>query len=315
MLVASQTGAIVPHIWVVGSASVDQMVRLPSLPRPGEAVAGGEIRSVMGGKGANQAVAAARIGGSVAFIGAVGADDSGELVRSELKAAGIDVSRLAISSRPTARALGMIDATSGQNMWGIDSGANLDVGAGAVSRALESARPSDVVTAVNEIPADAVLAAARASRAAGCRFVFNAAPGRPMDWELASLCDVLIVNEVEIHQLGYEGEDELLEAGAGLVVVTLGRAGAVAYERPGLVDRASALGVEVVDATGAGDAFVGAYVVALAEGLPHSTALWWGVAAGSLACRSMGPRASLPNREELLAHLSPDLGGERTSHP
>jgi ribokinase len=301
--VADQPCAIGPRIWVVGSASIDQMVRLPSLPRPGEAVTGGVMTSGLGGKGANHAVAAARIGGSVAFVGAVGDDEGGRLARSELEAAGIDVTCLAISSHPTARALGMIDASSGQNMWGVDSGANFDIGAEAVIRALRDAGPADIVTAVNEIPAHAVLAAARAAKAAGCRFVFNAAPGRLMQQELASLCDVIIVNEAEIYQLGFGGQDDLLAAGAQTVVVTLGPAGAEAYERSGLVDRAPALDVEVIDTTGAGDAFVGAYVVALGEGMLPSAALRWGTAAGSLACRAMGPRASLPDRKELAARV------------
>jgi ribokinase len=289
------------RVFVVGSVNIDLMVRLPVLPRPGETVTGGEFTSGYGGKGANQAVAAARIGGHVVFIGAVGDDEGGRRVRAELATEGVDVRYLGTSSRPTGTALGLIDATSGQNVWGIASGANLDVGADLVRSGLREAGPGDVVTAVNEVPAASVAAAAEAAEAQGAHFLLNAAPARPAGPDFWARCNTLIANEIEIKQLGVVDVEALHRLGVDVITVTHGPDGAQVFRAGRTRVHVPALMVSVTDTTGAGDAFVGAYAVAITEGHEPGLAARWGTAAGSLACRGVGARTSLAARTELLA--------------
>ena len=288
----------------VGSVNVDRMMLLDRLPSPGESITGGHYRESFGGKGANQAVAAARIGGRVALIAAVGSDAAGRSVLDDLAAERIDLRYLRITTLSTAVALGIIDRRTGQNVWAIDSGANLEVDVGTTCGALERlVTPGDVVVSVHEVPQPTVGAAAVESADLGARFVLNAAPGRPLDADLVRRCSVIVANEIEIDQLGFPGPHALLRAGADAVIVTNGEAGANLFRRDLPVYHVDALPVEAVDATGAGDAFVGALAVALAEKRSLETAVDWAVTAGSLACRAAGARASMPDREELLAAI------------
>jgi ribokinase len=284
---------------VFGSLNVDLVARVSRFPRPGETLAGDSFATYPGGKGGNQALAAARAGAAVAMVGAVGGDAFAVQALAGLVAGGVDVAAIRAVDGPTGVAVIEV-AASGENTILVIAGANARVDACAVPR--EWLRPSTVVALQQEVPAAANLALAQRARAAGARVVLNAAPARDIDPALLALTDVLVVNETEMRALAVTAEAAAeppalaaaLAAQHGIaIVITLGAAGAVAAER-GSCYTLSAPPVAVVDATGAGDAFVGALAAALERGLPLRAALSWAVAAGSLACTGHGAQPSLP---------------------
>jgi ribokinase len=274
---------------VIGSANVDLMWHGARLPGPGETVTDGDFVQVLGGKGANQAAAAAALGADVHFVGCVGDDEHGRLVRADLEARGVDCSNLAIAGPvPTGVALITVDAR-GENSVAVAPGANRSVPASAV----EVIGAGDVVLCSLEIPVETVVAAVAAATARGALAIVNPAPPRA-----APAGALLTPNEHECAHFG--GVDRLL-ANAPAVVVTRGAAGAVLH-RPGHdpFERA-AFAVDVVDTTGAGDALNGALAWALSEGIDLEHALSLACAAGALATRAVGARASLANAAEVYA--------------
>jgi ribokinase len=284
---------------VVGSVNVDLIVQVPRLPATGETVIGGRFRRSPGGKGANQAVAAARLGARTWFVGLVGDDDLGQEARRDLEAAEVDATYLGKGSGHTGVA-GIIVGEDGQNVIAVASGANAEVPADHVRASLEAIDARDaVVLSVLELPDQAVTAAAETARARGWRFILNPAPARALPPELVAACDVLVPNEAEAANLGFPTVGALLEAGAGAVVVTRGRAGADVHlpDRP--VEHRPAVEVEVVDTTGAGDAFTAALSWALAGGRDLEESVRLAATAGALACRQVGARSALPTREEV----------------
>lgn len=241
-------------IAVVGSVNLDVVVEVERHPAPGETVMGGDAAELHGGKGANQAVAAARAGGEVAFVGRVGDDDAGAELRAGLEREEVDVTHLRTDPEaPSGRALITVDAR-GENTIVVSPGANARVSPDDVEAAADLLREAEVVLVQHEIPEAAVAAAARI---AGGIVICNPAPAR----RLVGGIDVLVPNQRELEALG--GDPEAL--GVGAVVVTLGAEG-VLVVRGGRRERIPALEVDVVDTTGAGDAFCG--------GLAH--ALWAG---------------------------------------
>lgn len=292
------------RIVVIGSYNRDTALRVPRFPRPGETLAATAIDRFHGGKGSNQAIAAARAGASVAIAAAVGADEPGAAARRLWAAEGVDAS--AVRARPgvpTGEALILLDA-AGENQIVIVPGANATLDAGDAVAATAGAR---IVLAQMETPAAATLAAFRAARAAGATTVLNAAPAQVSAAELLEATDILVVNETEAAILaGCVGAPAALAEAlaprvAQGVVLTAGAGGAywVLGGRPAL--QAAALPTEVLDSTGAGDAFVGAMVAALTEGLAMDAVVRRGVVAGALACRRLGAVPSLPRRHEILA--------------
>jgi len=315
------------RVVVVGSVNVDLVVVAPRLPGPGETVTGGDVARHHGGKGGNQAVAAARLGASVAFVGAVGEDDFGAAARAALEAEGIDVTHLGVAARPTGVALIVVDARA-ENLIAVAPGANASPTAASVTAALATLAvgPGDVVLACREIPSDAVRAALATSRAAGAVAVLNPAPADGLDPATIALADVLTPNEAELALLavagsaGAAGVDahggpdaadvestarRLLADGPSgrAVVVTLGAAGALAVPADGPAARIPALLVAPVDTTGAGDAFNGALAVGLAAGLPLAEAVRRAVAAAGLSTTRAGARGGMPTAAELAAFL------------
>jgi ribokinase len=315
------------RVVVVGSVNVDLVVVAPRLPGPGETVTGGDVARHHGGKGGNQAVAAARLGASVAFVGAVGEDDFGVAARAALEAEGIDVTHLGVAARPTGVALIVVDARA-ENLIAVAPGANASPTAASVTAALAALAvgPGDVVLACREIPSDAVRAALATSRAAGAVAVLNPAPADGLDPATIALADVLTPNEAELALLavagsaGAAGVDahggpdaadvestarRLLADGPSgrAVVVTLGAAGALAVPADGPAARIPALLVAPVDTTGAGDAFNGALAVGLAAGLPLAEAVRRAVAAAGLSTTRAGARGGMPTAAELAAFL------------
>ncbi len=296
-------------IVVFGSVNVDFVTRVPAIPRPGETVLGPAYAVIPGGKGANQALAARRAGAQVALVGAVGQDPFAQIGLSLLETDGVDCAGVARVSAPTGAAFIAVDA-AGENAIVVASGAN----AAASAVALEGLRLSsdDVLLLQREVPEDQAILAARIMRDRGGRVILNAAPAGSVNAALLSLLDVLIMNEHEVLQvgatLGLMGEpDEIARRidsnHAVAAIVTLGADGAIGWTG-GVRRSASAVGVQVVDTTAAGDAFCGAFAASLAQGLHFGTALSRAAVAGSLACGRHGAQPSLPWKDAIDAAMA-----------
>ena len=303
------------RVTVVGSLNMDLVARAPRIPEPGETIIGGEFCNVPGGKGANQAVAAARIGALVSMVGRVGSDAFAEPLLHNLASDGIDHTFVTRDSEAaTGVALIVVDDV-GQNSIVVASGANMRFSPTDVDAAKAAIAAADVVLLQLESPLDAVTRAAEIARAHGVRVVLNPAPARPLPATLLSLVDVLVPNESETELLtglpvGDQAEAEaaaaaLQEMGVGTVILTLGERGAL-LAREGEVTLLPAFDVTPVDTTAAGDAFVGGLGVALAEGKTLAEAVRWGNAAGALATTRLGAQPSLPTRGALEALLAKD---------
>lgn len=284
-------------VCVVGSANLDLVATTERLPGPGETVLGTSFAEHAGGKGLNQAVAAARAGASVAFVGAVGHDAAGDALLGVLADEGIDTTGVDRVAAPTGRALIGVDA-GGENSIIVVAGANALVDAARVRDRLPPAR---VVLVQLEVPVDAVAAALAAARDEESTTVLNPAPATPLPAELLANCDLVIPNEHEAELLG--GAARLLGAGAAGVVVTRGGAGITVHAADGDVDMA-AFTVDPIDTTAAGDAFCGALCARLAAGDPLATALRFAMAGGALATTRAGAVPSLPRLAEIEDVLS-----------
>lgn len=278
-----------PTVTVVGSVNLDLVARCPQLPRPGETITAESFARFPGGKGANQALAAKRAGSDVSLIGAVGEDSDAEEALALLVEAGVDLSGVRRVDAPTGLALITV-SESGENQIVVVPGANhllatdmIDIGA------------TDAVLCQLEIPMDAVVAAAERTQGLFC---VNAAPATALPAEVLERADVLIVNETERDLLS----DQLADTGA-LVVVTLGAAGAKAFRGGRVVAEVQPPPVDPVDTVGAGDAFCGALVTALAGGTTVAAALRYGCIAGALATTRQGAQPSLPTAAEIAEHI------------
>lgn len=260
------------RVAVVGSLNVDLVTEVRRHPSPGETVLGGDLRRARGGKGANQAIGAVRAGASVALVGRVGDDADGRAYRDALAAAGVDVTHLRTTPDvATGTALIVVDG-QGENTIVVAPGANARLTAADVRDAAGAIREADVVLVQLEIGQDAVDAVSEVAGEAGTRLVLNASPVRPLPPSLLALADPLVVNEHEAR-----------EYDAVSLCVTLGSAGARWGEDSAMPPR-----VEVVDTTGAGDAFAGALAAALAAGEGRAGALGAAVAAGAEATTWLG---------------------------
>lgn len=268
-----------PRIAVVGSVNLDLVARTERLPRPGETVTGASFDRVPGGKGANQAVAAARLGAEVRFVGMVAVDDLADEALAGLEEAGVDTSAVGWVSEPgmhTGVALIFVDGV-GENEIVVAPGANAYLSPADIDVA-----DADAVIAQLEIPDAAVYAAAQQARF----FCLNAAPARPFDAEP----DLLVVNRLEHEVTGDRGK---------LTAVTLGAEGAVLVEQGEEVARAQPPSVRVVDGTAAGDAFTACLVVSLIEGRDREESLRRACAAGALTASRRGAQPSLPTAAEV----------------
>ncbi|MAU68265.1 ribokinase [Hyphomonas sp.] len=282
-------------ITVVGSVNLDIVATGPALPRPGETVGGARLARHPGGKGANQALAARRLGAEVKLVGAVGADDMADEALKLLQSGGVDLSQVAhVNGETTGVALIAVDATSGENLIVVCPGANNVLRPGDVADL-----PIEHMMGVLEVPVPVLLAAAE--KATG--FVsLNLAPAMTIPDQLMTLADLLSVNETEAETYG----DRLMTCGA-LVAVSLGAEGAVLYKDGKEIARAAPPKVQVVDTVGAGDTFTAALTVALIEGKSPQDALAFAVTAGALACTRPGAQPSLPHRRDVDALA---LGGK-----
>ena len=292
-------------VLIVGSLNTDILVRVRRAPLPGETVLGDDAQVQPGGKGANQAVAAARAGAAVAFCGAIGHDTFAPVPRGALSAAGVDLEDLRELDAPSGIALITI-ADDGENSITVASGAN--------ARLAPEHLPAEFTGVSHllmqqEIPPEMVLAAAVRAKAAGAQVMLNAAPARQLTAELWPLLDTLIVNEHELAQLAGvpEGQEEsaarsLLSRGVGAVIVTLGARGSLAVTADQVL-RQPAFKVDVLDTTGAGDTFCGVLAAWLSDGANMLEALKAANVAGALACTRLGAQAAMPTRGEIEAVL------------
>jgi ribokinase len=307
------------RILVLGSLNMDLVVTVPHLPRPGETVLGAGLGRYPGGKGANQAIAAARLGGQVALVGRVGGDDFGPGLVENLKANGVDASGVKPDHSSTTGAALIFVGPEGQNMIAVAPGANARLDAADAQRAVERLGPGDVLVMQLEIAMPVIIQAALAARRAGARVLLNAAPAQRVEPGLLDQVDTLVVNEGEAralvvnervardHDVSPEAAAAALKAmGPRFAVVTLGAAGSVFCDETG-VHRVEPFQVTSVDATGAGDAFVGALAVGLARGLATQAIMRFANAAGAAATTSLGAQAALPRPEDLRRLFGLDL--------
>ncbi|GAB1642716.1 ribokinase [Krasilnikovia sp. MM14-A1259] len=288
-----------PGIVVVGSANMDLVGITERLPRPGETLLGDDFLMVPGGKGANQAIAAARAGGRCAFLGAIGSDAFGVSLKARLDASGVDTTHVRTSYGASGVAVIMVDR-NGENSIIVSPGANSTfTDLNETERA--TIAHADVLLCQQEIPAATVAEAARVAHEAGTRVVLNAAPARPLTSELLADVDLLVVNQNEARALTGTPEPDTgaLLALAPRVVLTLGADGARYADRDGRDARIPAYRVKVTDSTAAGDAFTGALAVAWAEGRDLIDAVRWATAAGAVCVRTVGASVSLPRRAEI----------------
>ena len=302
-------------IVVFGSINVDLVVRVAALPRPGETVLAPCYDAVAGGKGANQAVAAARAGAAVRMVGCVGRDGFADLALATLRDAGVGLSAVAAVDAPTGCAMICVDA-QGRNQIAVASGANRRVRAARLDDA--ALGPETTLVLQLEIDHGETRAVIERARSRGARIVLNAAPAAKVPSAALRALDVLIMNEIEAGMLagGASAGDPLavarnVAAAMGVVtIVTLGENGACAFE-PGAAWRIGALPVTALDTTAAGDAFVGVLAAALDAGTDLAGALHRASVAGGLACTKPGAQPSLPDAAAIDAALGDLAPAER----
>ncbi len=305
-----RTDANRQKVAVVGSVNLDVVMRTRRFPAVGETVTGATVLDALGGKGSNQAVAAARLGSSVTMVACLGDDAAGQTALAALRAEGIDVSACRMTpTAPTGRAAILVD-DAGRNSIVVADGSNAALSAADVSRAAALLADVAVIVCQLEIPLETVDAALGHARLTGALSVLNTAPALPID-ELTSPPDVLVANRVEAEELADLPGRPLDDLAGELqrryesptVVITDGEHGAVARDGNRILS-APALCVEVKDTTGAGDAFVGALAASLAGAAPMEAALATACAVGSLATQRAGAMPSLPRRDEVEAAMA-----------
>jgi len=297
-----------PKIVVVGSSNTDVVVRTPHLPAPGETVLASSMSTVQGGKGANQAVAAARLGADVVFVARVGDDGYGDAALAAFKADGIDTAYVTLdSNQPTGTAIIGVDETTGENSIFVVSGANGCVSVEDVESASSAIASADILVCQLEVPLAAIETALRIAHKAGVPSILNPSPVQPLSPEILKLVTVLVPNEGEaqllagetaLKELGEIGE-ALRSQGVGTVLITLGKEGALLVDESGARRFPGVVVTEVVDTTGAGDCFTGALAVALAEGQGIERAVKFASAAAAISVTRAGAQPSLPYRNEV----------------
>lgn len=298
------------NIVVVGSANMDLVARVPRCPRPGESLLGESFATVPGGKGANQAVAAARLGADVTFIGCVGADAFGEALLASLNAEGVDTSRVLLHPRAvTGIAMIQVDA-AGQNSIVVVPGANLELSGAHIEKSKEAFKRADAMLVQLEIGVGAIEAALDVARETGTRSVLDAGPPRDVPVALLAKADIVSPNETETHALtGIEihtmddaktAAAKLRDAGCREVVLKLGARGAYYLGHEEFY--APAFAIEAVDTVAAGDAFTAAFALRWGAGTIADT-LRFANAAGALAALKPGAQSAMPRVHEVEAFL------------
>jgi ribokinase len=309
---ALQTGVL-----VVGSLNVDLVVHAPRQPRPGETLTGDGFATDQGGKGANQAVAAARMGVQVAMIGRVGNDDHGRRLLAALQREGIDATAVGVDDALPTGVASIIVSHDGENSIVVVPGANHALSLAHVDAQAPRLAAAHVVVAQLETPQAAVFHALRLARSVGAVTLLNAAPAATLSAEQLQTVQWLVVNEGEAATLLGTPVDEMSQAraaaralralGPGDVVITLGAKGLVHASAAGVVHHAASA-AKAVDTTGAGDTFVGVLAAGLSQGLPADEALRRGQAAAAIAVTRRGAQSAMPSADEVAARLAQEGG-------
>jgi ribokinase len=300
-------------IVVVGSSNTDMIIKAPRIPKPGETVLGGQFSMAAGGKGAIQAVAAARAGGDVTFIARVGSDFFGDRAIKSFKLDRIDSSRV-FRERvlPSGIALVFVDK-EGRNSIAVAAGANAQLSRKDVESSRDAIGASDILLTQLEIPMDTVLAAAEIADANGVRVILNPAPAQKLSNELLRYISILTPNEFEAEELtgirithnlsSASAADSLLAQGVKTVLITLGPRGAFLATED-VRELVPGFAVRAVDSTGAGDVFCGALAVALSENKQMRDAVIFANAAAAISVTRLGAQPSIPRRHEIEKFLS-----------
>lgn len=294
-----------PRIAIVGSVNMDLVFRTPRMPRPGETLSGHQFHQIHGGKGANQAVAAARMGAQVHFVACVGDDDFARASIEALKQEGIDHHGIRQVAHCATGVAGILVDDSGENSIVLASGANAQLNTKDIDHALPQLQQAQLLVCQLETPLDTIRYAIQCAKRAGLLVLLNPAPAQTLNDDLLSQVDFLVLNETEAAHLSQlnvsdmrsaqQAAQSLQQRGAKVVLVTLGEQGVwvadteQAYALP-------AYSVKVVDTTAAGDSFVGAFAVGIAEGMSLSQACQFAQAAAALAVTQLGAQTSIPHR-------------------
>ena len=298
-----------PKVIVFGSMNMDLSIDAPRIPAAGETLSGSGFITAAGGKGANQAVAAARLGADVTMIAAVGADGFGEELTRGLADAGADVSLVRHLADVTT-GVAVILRTSGENRIVLHAGANHALSAADVAADLRrAANGGDILVTQGECDPAATEAALRTARDLGMFTIYNPAPARPVPDDLWRCVDLVCLNETECQitcgilpaddATCLEAARRLRDLGAGSVAITLGAAGSFGLDAANAPVRVPAVPTTVVDTTGAGDTFIGALAAGRARGFSLSESMDWGARAAAIAVSRLGAQPSIPTAEEV----------------
>lgn len=301
------------RVVVLGSVNVDLVLRCAQLPIPGQTVRGRDFQSLPGGKGPNQAVAAARLGASVSFVGCVGDDEFGRNARLVLDAEGIDTRHLrSMTGASTGIAMILVD-DAGQNCIALAAGANAALSIAQVDAASATIQGAGLLICQLESPLPVIQHGIALAHAAGVPVLLNPAPMQALPPELLAQVDVLVPNETEAAALlnlppgaafdAVAAAARLRELGPRTVIVTLGASG-VQLASAGIAMHLEAPPVRAVDTTGAGDTFIGAYAAAWCDGASLTTAVAYAQRAAAFSVTKMGALAAMPRRSELASHAS-----------
>ena len=290
-------------VLVIGSLNADLVVRSPRFPQPGETISGGDLLTIPGGQGANQAVAAARQGANVAMVGRVGKDNFAPFLVENLNVNHVNTMHVAQDNAATGTAIIIVDE-NGQNSIVLSAGANGKVD----SQDVDSAPDAKILLLQFEIPMDSVLHAAKRYKTKGTTVILNPAPARQISEELFTLIDILVPNESELSLLtnmpvtdiksAELAAQEILKRGVKTVIVTMGSKGALLVT-DAQVKQVDTYKVEVVDTTAAGDAFIGGFASAMLHSKSLEESVRYGCACGALATTKLGAQPSLPTKEEV----------------
>ena len=309
-----------PHLTVVGSLNMGLVIRSARIPRSGETIIGSDFQTIPGGKSANQAVAAARLGADVSMVGCLGSDTFADVLLKNLNVSGVDAAHVhKDKDAATGVALIVVDK-KGKNSIIVASGANMFLTETEIEAAENVIAASNVLLLQLEVPLAVVIRAAQIARDHDVPVILNPAPARELPENLFKLVDVLVPNESETALLtGLESgnpaelgpaADILLDMGVGSVVITLGKQGAFLRVQDTGSQLFDAFKIKAVDTIDAGDAFVAGLVVRMGAGYSLAEAIHWGNAAGALAAMRFGAQTSMPNEEEvnqLISGVNPDI--------